>query len=317
MISEQQILELIRKLTPNSKKYLHDDVAILENNLVLTTDSLIENTHFTLKDYKPEEIGWKSVAVNLSDVASIGAKPLYALISLSISKKCSYKWLKTLYRGIVNCSKKYKVQIVGGNVARSKEINITVTIIGKATSKNNGLRSNAKPGDVVFATGTFGDSALGLYLLNKKNSHLIPHTSYLINTHKVPIPQIKLGQDIVRFIKRVSLMDASDGLADCLIQIAKESKVKIIAKEKEIPLSKDLLNSTKQNKINPYKLALYGGEDYQLVGTVSKKDIKKLKKFKEVKIIGEVVSGKGAFLKQSSGKIVRLDMEKAFKHFLK
>src|SRR3989338_1747549 len=315
MPSEQQILKVIRALTPNSKKYLFDDAAIIacprqvsaqadpssggrlrrKSDLIITTDTLVENTHFTLKTYTPREIGWKAMAVNLSDIAAMGGKPLYALISLSLPGKIVRaglapvplsRWVKHLYKGIISCAKKYKTQIIGGNLTKSKEINITITVIGKAyrrtgepANRRIGKRSNAKPGDLVFASGTFGSPL------------------------KKPIPQIELGQKIVgACLKHApALMDASDGLTDCLIQIAKESKVKIIVDEDKIPKGK-----------NPLDLALYGGEDYQLVGTASSNECKKIQK---IKIIGTVLKGKGAFLKQKNNKLVKLDMKKAFKHF--
>lgn len=282
MVTEQEILNYIRKATPNSKKYLHDDTAIIENNLVVTTDSFIENTHFTLSTYSPEEVGYKALAVNLSDIASMGAVPKYALVALSFPKSTSLLWIKRLHKGIMECAKKYKTQLIGGNLARSKEINITITVIGKILKEKIGKRSNAKVGDLVFSTGTFGYS-------------------------KKIVPQIELGQKIINLSKRApALMDSSDGLADCLIQISNESKVKIIVDEDKIPISA----YTKKTAI-----ALYGGEDYQLVGTASKNDCKKLRKLKEVKIIGKVLKGKGAFLKQKNNKIVKLSMNKAFRHF--
>ena len=285
MPSEQQILNLIRKMIPKSRKYLHDDAAIIEKNLIVTTDTLVENTHFTLKDYTPEEIGWKALAGNLSDIAAMGGKPLYALVSLSLPKNTKIKWIQDLYKGILSCAKKYKTQIVGGNLTKSKEINITITVIGKAVVKmpRQGVstRSNAKPGDIVFVTGTFG------------------------NALKKPIPQIALGQKIVgACLKHApALMDSSDGLADCLIQIANESKVKIVVEESKIPFVKNI------------NLALYKGEDYELVGTASVNDCKKLSKIKQIKIIGKVLKGKGAYLKQNDNKLVKLDMKRAFRHF--
>jgi thiamine-monophosphate kinase len=141
------------------------------------------------------------------------------------------------------------------------------------------------------------------------------HAPTLVKKHKCPTPQINLGQKIIKSTKRVTLMDASDGLADCLIQISNESNVKIVIDEGKIPVSKDFLKACKILKKNSISLALYGGEDYELVGTASKKDIEKNKKIKSLKIIGEVLKGSGSFLKTCDKKLVKLDMKKGFKHF--
>lgn len=317
MPTEQEILKVIRNIVPNSRKYLFDDAAIIacprqvrlgrKKDLIVTTDTLVENTHFTVKMprrgvfYTPEEIGWKAIAVNLSDIAAMGGKPLYALISLSLPKNVKIKWIENFYKGLITCAKKYKTQIIGGNLARSKEINITVTVIGKSVVKTPrrgvSTRSNAKAGDLVFVTGTFGNAAAKNY--------------------KTKIfPQINLGQKIVRAEKHApALMDASDGLADCLIQISNQSNVKIIIDEDKIPMSPIL----KQSKKTPWKgvsTALYGGEDYQLVGTASEIDCKKLIKLKGIKIIGRVTNGKGAFLKQNDNRLVKLDLQKTYEHFI-
>ncbi len=111
------------------------------------------------------------------------------------------------------------------------------------------------------------------------------------------------------------MMDSSDGLADCLIQISKQSKVKIIIDENKIPFSKEMKNFCKTIKKDFLDLALYGGEDYQLVGTISKNDYKKIKHLKGIKIIGEVVNGKSTFLKQKNNKLVKLSMKRTYAHF--
>lgn len=312
MNKEQQILKEIRKVIPNSKKYLFDDCALIEKDLVVTSDTIVEDIHFDLRNYKPKEIGWKALAVNLSDIASMGAKPLYALVSLSLPKNIDLRFTKELYSGIQTCAKKYKTQVIGGNLTSSKEISITITLIGK--TKNPALRKNARPGDLVFCTGTFGDAAAE-YLLLKSDTGTCHDKNLLVKTLKMPIPQIDLGQKIVSSCTRVSMMDASDGLADCLIQISNESNVKIIIDENKIPTSKDFKSACKTLKKDPLMLSLYGGEDYQLVGTISKNDYKKIKKFKSIKIIGEVVKGKSAFLKQKNSKLVKLSMNKSFHHF--
>lgn len=326
MSREQQFLKQIREVIPNSKKYLFDDCATIEKDLVITSDTIVQDIHFDLRNYKPKEIGWKAMAVNLSDIASMGAKPLYAMVSLSLPKNIDLKFIKELYKGIQVCAKKYKTQIIGGNLTNSKEISITITLVGK--TNNPALRKNAKPGDLVFSTGIFGDAAAGYLILSEPrnasrdlrkrkeyDSQIADRRSIFLKSIKTPTPQIDLGQKLTRSCKRVSMMDASDGLADCLIQISNQSSVKIIVDENKIPISKEFISTCKTLKKDPLMLSLYGGEDYQLVGTISQKDYKKIKNLKELKIIGKVVKGKSAFLKQKNNKLVRLSMNKSFKHF--
>ncbi len=312
MPSEQEILKLIRKLTPNSTKFLSDDAAIIEKSLVVTTDTLVENTHFTLKTYTPKEIGYKAIAVNLSDIAAMGAKPLYALVALSLPKSIKLPWIQDLYKGFIGCSKKYKIQIIGGNLTRAKEINISITLIGKTSSINIAKRSNAKPGDIVFVTNTFGDSTCGLLLLNNHKLKDTRLAQSLIKNHKLPNPQINLGQKIVKFSKRAALMDASDGLADCILQISKESNVKIIIDEDKIPISNNTKLATQLLNKDPLDLALYGGEDYQLVGTMSLNDIRKIK---GLKVVGKVFKGQGSFIHKQNGAILKINPSNIFKHF--
>lgn len=307
MPSEKEILQIIKTMLPKSKKHLSDDAAILsfgKKQLVFTTDTIVEDTHFRLKTYKPEEIGWKALAINLSDIAAMGGNPLYALVSISTPKNISTTWIKNLYSGINNCAKKYKTGIIGGNLTKSKQISISITLIGELVKNKAGLRTNAKPNDVVFATGRFGESAEGLLLLSKNkapwNKKAIERK--LINKHKKPIPRIKEGQNIISSSNRVALMDASDGLADCLIQIAKESKVRIEVAENKIP----------KHKNTPLERALYGGEDYELVGTCSEKDARSIN---GINIIGRVYKGSGAYIELEKGRKLKFKEEKVFKHF--
>lgn len=313
MISEQEVLKIIKKIIPKSNHYLKDDVAIINLNgkkIIYTTDTITENTHFTLKSYKPDEIGYKAMSVNLSDIASVGGTPKYALVALSIPKNLSGSFIQELYTGIQNCAKRFKTQIIGGNISRSKELSITITLIGEV-NKNTGLRSNAKAGDIVFVSGNFGDSSAGLYCLNKK----ITDYHLLLEKQKLPEPKVNLGKKISSLISKFSLMDASDGLADCLIQIARESKVKVTIFEESIPISKELISFCKRYKFNPLNFALYGGEDYELVGTTNKNNFNKLKKSIQIKAIGVVTSGNSAYLKQKNNKLVKLNIRKSYQHF--
>lgn len=311
MSREYKILNYIRSLVRNPNKYLFDDCAVFgngDNGYCVTTDTVVEGVHFfyniranSLLNYSPLEIGWKSLAVNLSDIASMGAKPLYVLVALSVPKQCSDNFVKNLYLGIVQCAKKYNAQIIGGNITSSKELSITITVIGQ-NQKIIAKRKNAKVNDVVFMCGSHGLAGLaykqlimGSQKINKK----------ILRKLKMPEPQVREGKRIVSLCKRVAMMDSSDGLGDCLVQISKQSKVKIIVDESEVCL---------KNKLDSLEMVLYSGEDYGLVGTVSNTDWKKINRIKGVKKIGLVEKGSGAYVRMRNSRLVKIDKMKIFQH---
>jgi|TARA_B100001964_G_scaffold245559_1_gene333420 thiamine-monophosphate kinase len=298
-ISQLGEIELIKKISGKTKlfskdivKGIGDDAAVVrfdkKHYLLLTTDTLVEDDHFNLKWFKPEQIGSKAIESNVSDIAAMGGFPKYALISLTLPKNTNTIFLNKLYNGINKNCKKYKISIIGGNLSSGNKISITISLIGLVEKKNLCLRSDAKVNDLICVTGNLGSSKAGLELLrHKKKGKSI---NYYLN------PKSKLNDGIL-LSKYVNAMeDVSDGLASEVLNICNESKVGAVIYRDLIPLNKNTISDAKKVKKNPYDYALYGGEDFELVFTTNKNQLKKLKGTKCI-VVGEILpKNKGIYL---------------------
>ena len=286
-----------------------EDAAVLEhgknNYLLLTTDMLVENIHFSLKYSTPEQIGMKAVEQNVSDIASMGGLPKFAVVSLALPNGIGAGFVDKFYDGINKKSRKYGISIVGGNMAHSREIVVNIAMIGFAEKRHLALRSGAKANDFIFCSGDAGKSSVGLELLR----HKIKGKS--IKKHLEPVCRLDLARKLVK-IGINSMIDVSDGVAPEVEHICKESNVGAMIYADKIPISKDTIADSKKIKKNPLDFALYGGEDFELVFTASKNKLYKLKKY-DVTVIGEIVDKKyGVKLIKNNKK---LNLEGGFDHF--
>lgn len=323
--------DFINKVKPNRifqqnvKVSIGDDAAVYEAsqdcNQVVCIDTMVEGVHFLRNLSSPFEIGYKALAVNISDLAAMSAKPLYYLISLAVPSSWHERDLIEIYEGMKKLSAEYKMDLLGGDtVSTSDKLVITVTVIGEVERSRKTLRSNAENGDIVFVTGTLGDSAAGLaVLLGKTSIHTLSLKNYFIEKHKMPVPQVKAGR-LIGELNRASLNDISDGLASELNEISEASHIGITIEEEILPISDELL--TLQSTHNIQDWVLYGGEDYELVGTTSPDSWEKLKKSShdlgiKVTQIGIVdPSHKGVLLKTKSKEYVKLE-KLGYNHFKK
>ncbi|MCM8800614.1 MAG: thiamine-phosphate kinase [Candidatus Omnitrophica bacterium] len=268
-----------------------DDCAVLRldraNYQLFCCDMLIEGVDFKPTD-DPYLIGRKAIAISLSDIAACGGIPRYCLVSVGISPKKTLVFFQDLLRGMLDIAKRYRMNLVGGDLTRSDKLIIDVSILGKVEKKNLLLRSGAKTGDIIFVTGTLGGS--------------------IFRKHLEFIPRIKEARFLVRNFKINSMIDISDGLVQDLSHILEESKRGAIIYEELIPLSKEARD---------LEDALYSGEDFELLFTVSISEAKKIyrKKIKLFKPIGEIVDknyGLRLIDKQGKTKIIKI---KGFRHF--
>ena len=243
-----------------------DDTAVLnpqEDIQLLTTDTMVENVHFLPGITSMKDLGWKSIASNYSDVASMGGRPLSVVITLGLKPNQYVKDVEDIYHGVRDHCSNYGGYIVGGDIVRSETFFISVTVLGVNESKTFMSRTNASPGDQIAVTGEIGSAAAGLELLShgKTATHNIP--SQFIAAHNRPIPKIQAGTKLLESGVKTA-MDISDGLVGDLMKICHSSDVSATIELDRIPINRDLKNYFPDDWL---KLVLGGGEDYELLFT--------------------------------------------------
>lgn len=278
---------------------------------IVTTDILIENIHFKREWATPQQIGQKAIEVNVSDIASMGnAKPLYAFISMGIPKNTPIDFVKELFSSIKNTCNKYDIHLSGGDTVCAKDITISITLIGICYEKPIS-RTGAKNGDLIFVTGTFGDSCAGLEILSQNKNNLTIYEKNLIKKHLVPQARLKQANLISQNIKITSMTDSSDGLFKS-IELLTQNKGAVINME-NIPLSKNLIKYTGKYYNKLYNYALFGGEEFELVFTIDKKNKNKLEKLlPSATCIGYINNGKVVYLQNGKAKSIKYN---GYKHF--
>jgi len=266
MLSEKDFInKFIKPLGKNNKNSFgfNDDVAVV-NNYAYSTDTIVEGIHF-FKDDNPKFIAKKLIRVNVSDLIAKGVKPKYCLLNFSSGKSINTKWIKDFTNSFGKDLEKYNLSLIGGDTVVTKsKIVLSITIFGKINSKKIKLRSAAKSSDLIYVSGTIGDSAVGLKILNKKIEFDKKSEKILISRFHVPQPEVNLVQLINK--KANASTDISDGLINDLNNICEFSKLGAEIEFSLIPKSKEVKKFLKNFK-NYEKLILNGGDDYQILFT--------------------------------------------------
>ncbi len=314
-MDELKLIEFIagkfKSTRPEITKGIGDDCAVLkigETNFVVTVDSMVEDVHFKMEWFTPEQLGMRSMAINLSDIAAMGGTPEYGLLALNMGRYDSDQ-LKGLLEGIDRYAREFGVDIIGGNISSSRELVITVTLIG--STSNPVMRSGAREGDLVMVTGTIGDAAAGLYKL--LNNQVDPDDP-LINRFLTPTPRIDEGQIISRFA--TSMIDISDGLQIDLWRILSASRKGATIEVEKIPRSDALLSFLNEHPEAEERI-LWGGEDYELLFTIPPEALEPLKaswKFEtQLSNIGYIEGEQGLVVK-SNGEETRITSPSGWIH---
>ena len=253
---------------------------------VISTDTMVEGIHFNERTMTPFDVGYKLCASNFSDMAAMGAEAIGFVISAALPDSLPCDWVTDCYAGIRSCCETYRVNLLGGDVTGSpKGVILTGTVVGMVPCDRAVKRSGAQVGDYVFVTETIGDSAAGLAALLHGIEKDYPH---VVRRHQRPEPQIALGTTL-REAGASSLNDISDGLSRELNEIAKASGVVIEMEEEKIPLSQEACRLAAVLGESPVLWALNGGEDYELVGTISPSSYEKVSCKEQMTLIGKVI----------------------------
>ncbi|MBT3351347.1 MAG: thiamine-phosphate kinase [Nitrospinaceae bacterium] len=317
---EFALIERLRsKLTkslegPNVIVGIGDDAAVLDAGdgkcWVVSCDAQVQGTHFPKTGASGFSVGHKGLAVNISDVASMGARPLYALISLGVTDDTSLEFLDEVYEGINAKAEQWGLAVVGGNVTRTEgPFFIDVFITGEVARENLLLRSGARPGDLILVTGNLGDAAAGFYILNHPELKIgYESRTMLTFAHQRPQPRVREAQAISALCKATAMMDISDALAGDVEHICKASEVGAVIWEHELPISTAALDLASIVQVDPKEWALYGGEDYQLLLTAPVSEVPALQEAVRsvgggsLTPIGEILlPSEGILIKKRSG----------------
>lgn len=278
-LGEFGLIDRIRKMTsvPDpSWVGIGDDCAVIPlspetggapaSDLLVSTDMLVEGTHFLMEDISPRQLGWKSAAVNISDIAAMGGKPIATFLSLALPKTLPEQWMQEFMEGYNEISEKFGAALLGGDTTCSPDrICINVAVLGTCPRGKAKLRSAARPGDLVCVTGTLGDSAAGLRLILDGQKGAAPR---LIDRHYTPTPRVEEGLALSCLPGVHAMMDISDGVGSDLRHILDESGVGARIDTGKLPISKELQALCSEKGWDPKELALSGGEDYELLFTM-------------------------------------------------
>ncbi|MEA3328327.1 MAG: thiamine-phosphate kinase [Candidatus Omnitrophota bacterium] len=296
-IGEAGLIDRIRRKTKTSSRVIKgigDDAAIIkfsrDKYLVLTCDMLVEGVHFDCSRATPYQIGWKAIGVSISDIASMGALPGQALISLGLAPGLSVKFVDQIYSGLKKLAGLFAVDLVGGDIVKSEKLVINVSMTGLVNKKDVLLRSTARPGDAILVTGRLG--------------------GVIFDKHLKFMPRLNEARFLNNNFKINSMIDISDGLIGDLGHITKESRLGAVIYQRDIPVCSN----------RDFKRAIEHGEDFELLFTMPKAEARKaLSSFGKafstpISMIGEIVKNKGICLADKHGRIKSIG-PKGWQHF--
>lgn len=270
--------------TPSVIRGIGDDAAVITSRAgqwsLLTTDLLTEGVHFDLRTASMADIGFRAAAANLSDIAAMGGTPQYLLVALAIPRTGVTQHVLQLYRGMMAACRPHQVELIGGDTsASSGGWFLSITLLGAVPPRKALFRNGARSGDLLYVTGTIGDSLAGLRLLNEPPPHAKrhPHTAafsskhrrFLIGRHLHPTARVAEGRWLSAHRFATAAVDISDGLSGDLRHICEKSHVGVDLRLETLPLSPACRAYAASRRLNPVDLALIGGEDYELLFTVT------------------------------------------------
>jgi thiamine-monophosphate kinase len=295
-----------RKRTSKPSLALGDDAALWTPTrgyeTVLTCDWFLEGTHFLRDKHPAHAVGWKSLARAVSDIAAMGARPRCFLLSLALPNAMTGTWFSEFLRGLRRASKVLGCKLAGGDTTRQEKTLVSITVIGEVRRGRAILRTGAAPGDVVYVSGTLGEAHLGLRELQRIRG-MVKARDAALRKHLYPQPRLALGEWLAEKRLATAMMDLSDGLSTDLPRLCSASGVGAIVDPNSLPLTALARMEEAQ------ALALHGGDDYELLFTVAKKDTGKLpQNFDRLRLtrIGEIRRGAEVLLKRGPQKVVPL-----------
>ena len=321
---EFQFIEVLRRRFGQTGRFIRgigDDAAVVRPDagriLLITTDLLVEQVHFDFATATFEDVGYKAAVANLSDIAAMGGRPEYLVIAIAIPRTRTQAEIIRLYRGMMLACRQYGVELIGGDTSTSPHsLFLCITMTGSVQSDSALTRDGARAGDFLYVTGALGDSLAGLDLLTQTRTHrqilkqlhrqLGSHAvHYLIDRHLRPTPRIEEAQWLSRYRLATAAIDLSDGLSGDLVHLCEQSGVGAEIEISILPMSKACRAYASFRRLDTAEMALTGGEDYELLFTVSPKKAAALERL--AKRMGLRWTRIGTILPKSSGRRIRTE----------
>lgn len=297
-----RLTEKIKICNKSTIKGVGDDAAILEfgeKQVVVSTDLLTEGIHFNLMYVPLQHLGYKAVAVNVSDICAMNAVPRQITVSIALSSKFSVEAVEEIYKGIYTACERYGVDLVGGDTTSSLTgLTINITVIGEVEKGKAVLRSGANTNDLLCVTGDLGGSYMGLQLLERENEVFkvnpkvqpqLEGYDYILQRQLRPEARVDMIEVFRKTgVQPTSMIDISDGLSSEILHLCKNSGVGCNLYEEKVPLDFQTKKMAEELNINPLVAALNGGEDYELLFTIAQSDFDKIKNDPDITIIGHM-----------------------------
>lgn len=289
------------------RRGIGDDAALwrasLGTEIILTCDWFLEGTHFLRRKHPPDSVGWKCLARAISDVAAMGGTPKCFLLSVALPAALAGQWLDEFLKGLRRASQKFACQLAGGDTTRRPQVLISITVLGEVRGGLEVLRTGARPGDLIFTSGRLGEAEFGLRMLRDSSTRLNLGNQRL-KKHLYPEPRIALGRWLATNRLATAMMDLSDGLSSDLPRLCAASGVGARIHSARIPTARASTVPIQLKSELP-GLALHGGDDYELLFTVSPKTLRRIpRSFGGIPItaIGEITESRKLLLVGSDGR---------------
>ncbi|TRX61801.1 thiamine-phosphate kinase [Fulvivirga sp. M361] len=277
-----------------------DDAALLDNGddyTVMSSDMLLEGVHFDLSYMPLQHLGYKAVAVNVSDIAAMNAVPKQILLNIGVSNRFSVEALDVFYQGVKAACENYKIDLVGGDTCSSASgFVISATAVGSVKKDRVALRSGARQNDIICVTGDLGGAYLGLqvlerekqvYLTNPEMQPQLDKYDYIVQRQLKPEARMDIVYELAEMnVKPTSMIDISDGLGSELLHLSKQSALGVQIYEDKLPVDKQTYDTGFELGIDSTTAVLNGGEDYELLFTINQDDFEKLKNHADIHFLG-------------------------------
>lgn len=317
-------------INESTVKGIGDDAAVLSQMdgkmTLLSTDMLLEGIHFDLSYMPLQHLGYKAIAVNVSDIAAMNGIPKQVTVSLGLSNRFSLEAIQTLYSGINAAAKEYNVDIVGGDTTASKSgLVISVSILGEAQKDKVVYRNSAKSEEIVCVTGDLGAAYIGLQVLERERQEYLGNPDmqpkldkyeYVVGRQLRPKARMDIVHELVSMeIQPTAMIDVSDGLTSDIFHLCKQSNLGVSLYEENLPIDNQTYETAAEFGIDPNTCALNGGEDYELLFTLDQNDFEKIKNHADIHTIGYMhAAEKGKVLVTRSQQVIELKAQ-GWNHF--